>query len=359
MKAATSLLFILMGISLFAQKIEKPNETLIVAFYNVENLFDTIDSPDTQDEEYLPANGWNSRRYQHKLTQLARVIDTLGGSNAPKFCAPTRKKTMALSLGPDVLGVCEIENRSVLEDLIQTPFLSDENYAIVHEESADPRGIDVGFVYRKNRFQVITHHAFRLFMPDTQLVRTRDVLFVMGTLNENKSHPDTMGFFVCHWPSRRGAEQAARYRAYIAKRMNQITDSLAILYPSATWVMMGDFNDEPSDHSISIALGAMANRDSACAFNAYYNPYFEREKMGDGSYSYQQNWNQLDQIMIKGCFQNANKYQPVGATAAVYRPHWIQSTHERYFGEPYKTFAGKNYLGGFSDHFPIYMIFCK
>jgi len=345
---------------LSAQKNGQYPGALVVAFYNVENLFDTIDNPNTNDEEYLPDNGWTSQRYQHKISQLSKVIDTLGGIFASAYCKPGILKNKGPhSLGPDILGLCEVENKQVVEDLINTPLLSDEQYAVIHEDSDDPRGIDVAFVYRSNRFQVLEYKTFRLYMPDSQLVRTRDVLWVMGRVDQASGVADTMGFFVCHWPSRRGGERAARYRAYIAGRLDEITDSLAQIYPKATWVMMGDFNDEPSDESISISLGALANQDSACMLNKYFNPFFERERMGDGTYAYQQNWNQLDQIMIKGCFPGTSKFKPMGASAAVYRPHWIQSKHERYFGEPYRSFAGKNYLGGFSDHFPVFIIFCR
>lgn len=345
---------------LSAQKNVQNPRTLVIAFYNVENLFDTIDNPNTDDKEYLPVNGWTSQRYQHKLTQLSRVIDTLGGVDATAYCSIGQRKMKALqTMGPDVLGLCEVENKQVVQELIHTPLLSDEQYAIIHEDSDDPRGIDVAFIYRTNRYEVIEHKTFRLYMPDSQLVRTRDVLWVLGHIDHPTGIADTMGFFVCHWPSRRGGERAARYRSYIAGRLEEITDSLSLLYPKATWVMMGDFNDEPSDESISIALGALANQDSACMLNKYYNPFFKSERMGDGTYSYQQNWNQLDQIMIKGCFPESQKYKPVGASASVFRPHWIQSKHERYFGEPYRSFAGKNYLGGFSDHFPVYLLFCR
>lgn len=307
---------------------------LTVAFYNLENLFDTLDSPDTDDAEFLPKNGWTSERYQKKTRQLARVIDTLGAEN-----------------GPDFLGVCEVENRQVLEDLTTVEILKDDNYSIVHQESGDPRGIDVGFLYRASVFKVLKYQGFRLYMPDTQLVRTRDVLWVLGTVNKK----DTIGFFICHWPSRRSGERAERYRQYIGNRLKEMSDSLAVVYPSATWILMGDLNDEPTDVSVQQSLGAMANQDSACLKKAYFNAMASIQEKGDGTHAYQQQWHVLDQILIR-CPLNEKKYFKIEpGSSAVYRPKWMQSTHVKYFGEPYRTFAGKNYLGGFSDHFPVFV----
>jgi endonuclease/exonuclease/phosphatase family metal-dependent hydrolase len=333
MKKILFLLLICWMHSLSAQ-----NKSFTVAFYNLENLFDTIDSPDTDDAEFLPGEGWTSERYQKKIKQLSRVIDTLGSEK-----------------GPDFLGVCETENKLVLQDLIQAPLLQDNRFSIIHEESGDARGIDVGFLYNSAVFTVLKHQAFRLYMPDTQIVRTRDVLWVLGTL----SSKDTIGFFVCHWPSRRGAERAEKYRQYIGNRVREITDSLAVLYPSASWILMGDLNDEPSDLSVRKELAAAPNQDSACLAHAYYNPMSAIQEKGDGTHSYKQEWNVLDQILIRCPLKSKKHFRIEEGSAEVYRPKWMQSTHVKYFGEPYRTFAGKNYLGGFSDHFPVFVRISK
>lgn len=318
----------------FVHFLPAQKKSLTIAFYNLENLFDTIDSPDTDDAEFLPENGWTTERYQKKLYQLARVIDTLGAES-----------------GPDFLGVCEVENLQVLEDLTAGEILKQDGYSIVHQESGDPRGIDVGFLYRAAVFKVLDQQAFRLYMPDTQLVRTRDVLWVLGTVDKK----DTIGFFICHWPSRRSGERAERYRQYIGNRLKEMSDSLASIYPSATWILMGDLNDEPSDISVRQSLGAMDNQDSACIKKAYFNAMASIQEKGDGTHAYKQEWHVLDQILIR-CPIKAKKYLQIEAgSAGVYRPKWIQSTHVKYFGEPYRTFAGKSYLGGFSDHFPVYV----
>ncbi len=331
-----NILFLLL-ISLM-QTINAQNKSLTVAFYNLENLFDTIDSPDTDDAEFLPTNGWTSDRYQKKIKQLSRVIDTLGSEN-----------------GPDFLGVCETENKMVLQDLINSSILKDNGFSIVHEESGDPRGIDVGFLYNSAVFTPLKHQAFRLYMPDTQLVPTRDVLWVLGTV----SSKDTIGFFICHWPSRRGAERAERYRQYIGNRLREITDSLATIYPSASWMLMGDLNDEPSDLSVQMALGAKSKSDSACSLHSYFNPMSALQEKGDGTHAYQQEWHVLDQILLRCPNKFKKYYQIEEGSAEVYRPKWMQSTHVKYLGEPYRTFAGKNYLGGFSDHFPVFVRICK
>lgn len=318
----------------FVHFLPAQKKNLTVAFYNLENLFDTIDSPDTDDAEFLPENGWTTQRYQKKLYQLSRVIDTLGAES-----------------GPDFLGVCEVENRQVLEDLTAVKILKEDAYSIVHQESGDPRGIDVGFLYRASVFKVLKQQAFRLYMPDTQLVRTRDVLWVLGTVDQK----DTMGFFICHWPSRRSGERAERYRQYIGNRLREMSDSLALIYPTATWMLMGDLNDEPSDKSVQQSLGAMASQDSACRNKSYFNAMAGIQEKGDGTHAYQQEWHVLDQILIK-CPLDAKKYFRIqDGSPGIYRPKWMQSTHPKYFGEPFRTFAGKNYLGGFSDHFPVYV----
>lgn len=327
------LLFIACTCSLQAQS---PGYT--VAFYNLENLFDTVDSPDTDDAEFLPAAGWTAERYQKKLRQIARVIDTLGVEGGPNF-----------------LGVCEVENRGVLSDLTGQKLLKDQSYRIVHEESGDPRGIDVAFLYQKKSFKEITHRAFRLYMPDTQLVRTRDVLWVLGKINND----DTVGFFICHWPSRRGAERAEKYRAYIGDRIREMTDSLSLVYPGATWILMGDLNDEPLDASVSRHLGAIGLQEEACSENKWYNAMLALQEKGDGTHSYQQKWNMLDQILLHCPASGSGGFRIADKSASVYRPKWMQSTHAKYYGEPYRTFAGKNYLGGFSDHFPVWVTLIK
>jgi endonuclease/exonuclease/phosphatase family metal-dependent hydrolase len=318
----------------FSHSLQAQKPEFTVAFYNLENLFDTVDSPDTDDAEFLPSSGWSQERYRKKLNQLSRVIDTLGTPS-----------------GPDFLGVCEAENRLVLEDLVSGSLLKNKGYKVIHEESSDPRGIDVGFLYKGSNFKVLSHQAFRLFMPDTQIVRTRDVLWVFGRTKEK----DTIGFFVCHWPSRRGGERADRYRQYIASRIREISDSLAVLYPGATWLLMGDLNDEPSDRSVRLALGALAPQDSACHQKNWFNPMAAIQEKGDGTHAYQQKWHVLDQILLKCAGMPDAGYRILDGSATVYRPQWMQSRHEKYFGEPYRTYAGKNYLGGFSDHFPVYV----
>lgn len=318
--------------------LQAQSQVYTVAFYNLENLFDTVDSPDTDDAEFLPAAGWTSERYLKKLQQIARVIDTLGVEGGPNF-----------------LGVCEAENQGVLSELTEQKLLKEQNYRIVHEESGDPRGIDVAFLYQKKFFKEITHQAFRLYMQDTQLVRTRDVLWVLGKINNE----DTVGFFVCHWPSRRGGERAAEYRAYIGDCLRKMTDSLSHVYPNATWMLMGDLNDEPLDASVSKHLGAIGIQEKACSERKWYNAMVALQEKGDGSHSYQQKWNMLDQILLHCPASGSGGYRIADKSASVYRPKWMQSTHVKYYGEPYRTFAGKNYLGGFSDHFPVWVTLIK
>ncbi|NBV13831.1 MAG: hypothetical protein EBS07_07165 [Sphingobacteriia bacterium] len=310
-----------------------PPDTLIFGFYNLENLFDTIKDKVTDDAEFLPASGWTSTRYKNKLSQLARVIDTLGGSE-----------------GPDLIGVCEAENQQVLMALSQQPLLKDERYKVIGFPSADPRGIETGVMFKQDKFKLVNANYFRIFMPDSPQTRTRDVLWVQLALDAHTQ----LGVFVCHWPSRRGGEKAQTYRQFIGAKLKGIKDSLDKVYPGSVWMVMGDLNDEPSDISVKDKLGSSGDTALVNRNNLFYNPMAALQDAGTGSHSYKNDWNMLDQILIssKG-LSDKSHLQYIWGSAEIWKPIWMQSTHADHKGNPYPTFAGKNYLGGFSDHYPV------
>jgi hypothetical protein len=320
-------LFILLGLplGLMAQKNVKT-----IAFYNVENLFDTINDPLIDDEEFLPQgkNKWNGDRYGRKLSNLSRVIDSLGG-------------------GPSLLGLCEVENEAVLQDLIAQPLLNGKKYGIVHRHSPDRRGIDVALLYLKSDFIPETVASLRVQLPGDSAQPTRDVLLVSGKL---LGHP--LHLFVNHWPSRRGGEQeSAAKRMAAALTVRKAVDSLQKKYPSAQMILLGDFNDQPGDASIRNGLRAGEEGSGSDLFNLTA----ALAGRGEGSHSYKETWNMLDNLIVSANFAaRSNSISLIQGSAAVFHPLWMQDKYARHAGAPYRTYAGPKFIGGFSDHFPVF-----
>ncbi|NJO03253.1 MAG: endonuclease/exonuclease/phosphatase family protein [Bacteroidia bacterium] len=312
-----------------------------VAFYNVENLFDTIQDPDIQDEEFLPDGDrhWNTEKYHKKLENLASVISRLGNDLGVD--------------GPAFLGVCEVENRQVLEDLCQTQLLKPKNYQIIHYDSPDERGIDVALLYRPALFEVLAHRSYRLELEERP---TRDQLVVSGLFEG-----DTLSVIVNHWPSRSGGEKRSEpNRLKAAAQVRAISDSLLKNNPSAKIIIMGDFNDDPNNDSIKKVLKARGKADDM-DWDSFFNPMFEMHRKGLGTLAYQDIWQIFDQIMISPALLNKDQkgYFYLPNSASVYAPTELKQDEGRFSGYPYRTFAGNNYTGGFSDHFPVYLFLSK
>lgn len=307
---------------------------LTLAFYNVENLYDTIDDPQVDDDEFLPAakSAWNAQRYQQKLKNLSTVIDSIGG-------------------GPSILGLCEVENRVVLEDLIGTERLRRKNYGIVHENSPDKRGIDVALLYRKKVFVPLFHKMIRVAKDDDPEFITRDIMLVKGLLRKKP-----MYIFINHWPSRRGGEELSEGKRLSASRAARFSvDSILKSNPNAAIVLMGDFNDEPGDSSIAKVLGAssMVDQNEGPLFNTMAS----LKARGDGSHSFSNKWHMLDQIIIsKYLILSKKGIRFRQESSSVFRPSWLQDKNPKYQGSPFRTYAGTKYLGGYSDHFPVFCI---
>jgi predicted extracellular nuclease len=314
---------------------EKPKKKEIrVAFYNVENLFDTIDDPDVSDSEFTPESDkkWDSARYQTKLSDIANVVGELKDG-----------------VGPEIIGLCEIENRGVLEDLVKQPKLQKQKYKIVHFDSPDGRGIDVALLYKKGTVKEVSAKSIPI---ENQVFNrpTRDVLHFTALF----SRKDTVHFFVTHFPSRYGGREASEpKRVIVAEVIRGKIDSLLALNKQSKIIVMGDFNDDPVDRSISGSLnaGPKPMQDQA----QLYNPMYRLDTGDLGSYNYRDNWNMLDQIILSQGLLEGKGYKYQDQSAQVFGPDWLRQKEGRYAGYPDRTYAGSRYLGGVSDHFPVYI----
>lgn len=338
------LLFLVLSvfaISLYAQK--KTYKVSCIAFYNLENLFDTIDNPNKNDEQFLP-NGdyhWNSEKYLGKLDHMAEVITQIGDEY--------------VTGGPAVIGVSEAENIEVLEDLCATPLMAASGYVPVLVEGPDLRGVDVGLLYRKDLFTLLSVSSHKLTVDGYDDFYTRDQLLVSGILAG-----DTLHFIVNHWPSRRGGEKrSAPLREAAAKLSRSIVDSILTVNPNAKIFVMGDLNDNPSDASVKKHLNAAGNeKDVAITklFNPMYNMY---KKDGLGSNAYRDQWSLFDQIIISDGLLGNDKSTFKMYQTKIFNRNFLLQKEGSFSGYPLRTLVGTNYMGGYSDHFPVYMFLIK
>lgn len=341
---ATLLLTFLVVFSVQSQKRYKVHT---IAFYNLENLFDTIRNPEIFDEEYTPRgrNSWTYKKYNQKLSNLSRVIPEIG-TNDQHTEAPT------------IIGVCEVENRGVLEDLIKQPNMISKDYGIVHYDSPDRRGIDVALLYRKRDFIVTSSSSIPLYLTNTdgsgKRVYTRDQLLVSGYLDGEEMH-----FIVNHWPSRSGGEKrSSPYREAAGALNKKIIDSLQKINPNAKVMTMGDFNDGPYNKSIKKSLGAERKKEST-PMNGMFNPFEEMSRKGLGTLAYRDAWDLFDQIIITGSFLDNNdkdystyKYWKAG----IFNKPYLVQQDGQYKGYPLRN---ANNQVGYSDHFPVYLYLIK
>ena len=317
-----------------------------IAFYNLENLFDTENDPITFDDDRTPEgkDHWTKEIYQDKLKNMARVIAEIGADVS--------------GTTPAIIGVCEVENRTVLEDLVNQKPLIKKDYGIIHFNSPDRRGIDVALLYKKKLFTPTSYKAKELLIYDdndkSKRVFTRDQLIVSGILDGDK-----INLIVNHWPSRRGGEKRSRSKRIKAAKLNrQIIDSLFSEDPYAKIITMGDFNDDPTSPSIKKYLKAQQKKEGL-SIKELYNPMEDIAKKGLGSLAYRDNWNLFDQIIIsteltKKEFSSYRFYK-----AGIYNKTYLVNAHGRYKGYPYRSYADGGYTGGYSDHFPVYIYLIK
>lgn len=312
-------------------------KTLSVAFYNVENLFDTEDNPDKIDEQFLPEGDykWTNEVYVHKLGNLAHAIEALGDAD-----------------GPEILGLAEVENRRVVEDLVQLTSLKGRGYAVVHEESPDMRGIDVALVYDPKVFRYQRHKKLLVDFPDEQDYTSRDILLVEGTVRKQ-----TLYVLVNHWPSRRGGESESEPRRLRAAAIARAaTDSLFALNPNANIILMGDFNDDPHNKSVTESMQASGTR-TAVKPGGFFNPMASlHDRDSRGTLTYQGKWNLFDQFLVSQHLLGDSKLHYVEGSAAVYNPEFLQVGFGSAKEAPRRAiFRGAFVPEGFSDHFPVYL----
>nr|MBS0036652.1 endonuclease/exonuclease/phosphatase family protein [Saprospiraceae bacterium] len=315
-------------------------ELACIAFYNVENLFDTINEPGKMDLDYTPEGSylWDTEKYQDKLTKLADVIAVLGTEMTPH--------------GASVIGFAEVENRRVLEDLAAQPQLADRNYGIVHYESPDFRGIDNALFYNPAHFEYLSSRAlpFNMEREDGSMERTREVLLVTGKL-----HGELIHIMVNHWPSRRGGEEATRHKRIHGAKVNRaIVDSLKSIDPMTKIVIMGDFNDDPVNQSMTKYLKATGSVAKMQEENMY-NPFYEAFKKGLGTNAWRDSWSLFDQIIVSYGLAKERGEGWRYYKAEIYNDRKMVQRTGRYAGYPFRSFVGGQYVGGYSDHFPVFI----
>ncbi len=310
-----------------------------VGFYNLENLFDTVDN-ENNDSEYLPngANKWGSMKYNSKLKRMSYAISQIGIDQTP--------------LGLAILGVSEIENRGVLEDLVKQPAIANRSYQIVHYDSPDKRGVDVGLLYNPRLFTVTNSKSYRLKTDDENFF-TRDQLMVSGYLMGEKIH-----IIVNHWPSRSGGEERSRPKRNAAAGLTRsIVDSLYKIEPKAKIIVMGDLNDDPYNESCAVILGAKKNAEDVKAGDLY-NVFWKTLETGTGSLSYNDQWNIFDQIILSNELTHGDKKEMRLWKSEIFYRNFLIQQEGRYKGTPLRTHSGGVWMDGYSDHLPtlIYLV---
>jgi predicted extracellular nuclease len=307
-----------------AQKTLLPFHKRAIVSYNVENLFDTIDTPEKNDADFLP-NGkqkWNSCRYFNKLDQLAEAI------------------TINLKCNPLMVGLVEVENEKVIQDLVKTGKLASTNYQVVHYDAPDERGVDCGFFYDADRMKIMESEPLNFKIDSIPDFKTRDILYIKGLLAEGK----VMYIFINHWPSRRGGQAQSEFKrihaAAIARaKVNEILSK----DPDANIILMGDFNDYPTDKSIQLL----------CA-NDLTNLLADEDAQGKGTFNYKGDWGTLDQFLVSSPLLEGNAgIKLITKGSQIVWNEKLIFTNKEGEKKPSSTYGGTKYYGGFSDHLPI------
>src|SRR5690606_6414200 len=342
-KAVLTVLFFLSFIGIKAQE-GKTYRIRSVAFYNVENLFDIHNDSLTFDDDRTPSgkDRWTQERYGQKLFNISKVLSEIGKGE-------TRS-------APDIIGLCEVENKQVLEDLVNHPNLRENKYGIVHYDSPDERGIDVALLYKESVFLPTSFIRHGLLLSKEEEFRdyTRDQLVVGGLLDGEEIY-----FMVNHWPSRSGGEQRSRANRIEAAKLNRrIIDSIIDERPLAKIISMGDFNDDPLDYSFKKVLKTKSEKEILEPTDLY-NPMEALYKKGYGSLAYRDKWNLFDQLFFTANLIKGSPRELKFWKAGIFKESYLVDQKGRYKGYPFRTYANGNYVGGYSDHFPVYILLIK
>jgi len=337
------MLFVMAILMVFQPNIsaQRGQHTFTVMFYNVENLFDTIDHPDFEDEEFTPGGSkkWNYDRYEKKLGDIARVI----------LSVPDKEL-------PGLVGFAEVENQEVLEDLAQQRGLRREDYKAIVIDTDDPRGIDCGLLYREDMFTYGSHRMIPVEDLSGNEYPLRGILHITG------KGPDgnPLNIYINHWKSRRGGVQETEYlRVYAGIAIRRELDRLLSASPDSRVIIMGDFNDEPTNKSILDVMHA-GNKRHNIGLNDMYNLFYDIHNLDlGGSYNYRGDWEMYDQIVISYNLLNSGKgLSTTFDGGKILKEEWMLYMDERNDVKvPNRTYGGDNYYGGISDHFPLYVTF--
>lgn len=336
---------IFLCITFKAQELDKAKKynAVAIGFWNVENFYDTLNDPIKTDEEFLPAgaNLWDSKKYYKKVERVSEVISELGEGANPD--------------GVAIMGLCEIENINVLNDIVKAPKLAGRHYKIAHIEGPDKRGVDVALLYNPKYFTLTSMHAYRVILVTDSAHPTRDELLVSGKLLGEEFH-----FIVCHWPSRAGGGDMATQpnRIGAANVARKIIDSLLKVNPNAKVILMGDLNDDPTDKSIRTHLNTVGKSEKlepGKLFNAMETHF----KKGVGTLAFNDTWNLFDQQIMtpslaKGNFKDLQFYR-----SYIFNKPMVLETEGKYKGYPKRTFSGGAYTAGYSDHFAVFSVLMR
>lgn len=319
---------------------QKNKDSLYVGFWNLENLFDTLDDPKVDDNEFLPntEKEWTEERLEKKMYNLSRIIRTMNDGN-----------------GPDILGFCEVENQNVLDRMVNN-FLSDFHYQVVHIESPDARGIDNALIFDSTRFSLLSKVGLRVDLGSAG--ETRFILHTTLLFRER----DTIHYYVNHWPSRRGGQTESEWRRIAAANVlhQSVTEELN-KNKNAKIIIVGDFNDEPNNESIlnylmanplmcdSVNISDLQVDNDSDLFNLSYQEWAN----GKGSFMYQQDFNMLDQIIISKNLLVGEEINYKCSSFQIYTHQLMVTRTGKFKDAPFPTYGGRRYLGGYSDHFPV------
>jgi len=327
-------LLLFLTVLFFSCSAQPQHKSFFIANWNLENLFDTKDDQNKSDEEFLPNSPrhWTAERLNNKLKNLARVI-----------------KNMNDNKGPDLLGVEEVEHKYLLESMI-SKYIKRKNYKIAYAESPDHRGIDNGLIYNTDLFKLIDIEKLTIPLKDNH--QTRYILHVIMKFKNSK-----INVFVNHWPSRReGLKKSEPNRIAAATILRKSVNKIFSQNSNANILILGDFNDLPSNISINRILKAKelnCNSASGISKNNLYNLSLKLFREGKGSYKYRSHWNMLDQVIVSGNLINGNLASYKCSSFQIIKPPFMVEHGGRYEGYPLPTYGGRKYLGGYSDHFPV------
>jgi predicted extracellular nuclease len=311
------------------------NNMQTIAFYNLENLFDLVDDQRTNDNEFLSTSvkKWTPKRHANKLRKLGYAISNIGRKETGKH--------------PAIVGLAEVENAKVIEDLLASKHLADCNYGYVHYDSLDERGIDVALLYDTTAFQVVHSESFivELFNDKGLPDYTRDVLLVSGLLDGEKVH-----VIANHWSSRReGKKETEHKRIASSIKVGDIIATLRLENADAKIIVIGDFNDDPHSNSIKRLVEG---------YNLF-NPMETLRSYNRGTSKHNRKWNLFDQILISSNFFKTSNHLFEYSSANIFDEDFLKLFNGKFKGSPFRTYLGKKYQGGYSDHFPVYAIFKK